>query len=60
MKVGAVEGEVGGGAEITAEKVEVCDGSSDDHSECDGTSDAWESGTLKSVGSEGMGEGIHE
>jgi hypothetical protein len=59
MKVGAIESEIGGGAEVTAESVEVGDGAGDEDGERDGTSDARESGALQNVGGEGVSEGIH-
>jgi hypothetical protein len=60
MRVSAIESEIGGGTEISAEQVEVGDGSSGEDGEGDGASDAREGGALQGIGGESVSEGIHE
>ena len=59
MKVGAIESEIGGGAEVGADKVSIGDHAREDDSECSGAREARESGALESERGEGVGEGIH-
>jgi len=48
MKIGAIESEVGGGAEVSAEEVGVGDCASEDDGERGGAGEAREGGTLES------------
>ena len=59
VKVGAIESEVGGGAEVGAQQIEVSEGSGDDDGKRNGTGDAWEGGALQDVGGQGVGDGVH-
>jgi hypothetical protein len=60
MEVGAIESEIGGGAQVAAEGVEVGDGAGGDDGKSDRASDAREGGALQSVGGEGVSEGVHD
>src|SRR5690348_5339504 len=59
VKIGAVESEIGGGAEVGADEVGIGDHACEDDSECGGAGEAREGGTLEGVGGQGVGEGIH-
>jgi len=59
MKIGAIESEIGGGAEVSAEEVGVADCASEDDGERGGAGEAREGGALERIRGEGVGEGIH-
>lgn len=59
MKVGAVESEIGGWAEVSAQEIGVGDDACEDDGDCGGAGEAREGGALKSEGGQGVGEGIH-
>ena len=60
VKVSAMEGEIGGRAEVTAERVQVRDGAGDNDGERSGSRQSGEGGAFQRVGCEGVGERVHE
>ena len=59
VKVGAVESQISGRAEVRAEEVGVGDDAGENDRDCGGAREARKGGALESERREGVGEGIH-
>jgi len=59
VKISAIESEIGGGAEVSAQEVSVGDCAGEGDGERGGSGEAGEGGALKSKRGQGVGEGIH-